>query len=124
MKHAIAAIATAALLAAVPARAELRASAPYETKLTCAIYNALLIAVYDGEGEDEAVRKQAEEDGERWSELLVADAGGDEEKAMADVKARLDAVMAEMGSASQDEQMSLLFRKLEQMHDLCEPYET
>lgn len=126
MKHAIAAIAATALLAAVPARAaEPRESASHETKLTCVIYNALLVSIYDGDGEDDPTRKAAQENGERWSEVLLVDAGGDEAKVMTEVNQRLDAVSGRAGAgAREEEQMTFLIQKLEAMQKVCEPYDT
>ena len=124
MKHAVVALAAAALLASVPARAgEPSESAPYETKLTCVLYNNLLLSTYGKEGKESDAAKTARASGERWAALALADARGDDAKYGADLAKKVTAFMAELTQADKDEGMAAFSRKLDEMRQVCEPYQ-
>lgn len=124
MKHAVVALAAAALLASVPARAgEPPENASYDTKLTCALYNNLLLSKYGKEGKDSDAAKTARANGDRWAALALADARGDDAKYGTDLTKKVTAFMAELRQAGKDEGMTVFSRKLDEMRQVCEPYQ-
>ena len=118
MTHAVLALAAAALIAGAPPE-----SAPYETKLTCILYNNLFLSTYGKEGKDSSAASKARADGERWAALALAEARGDEAKYGADLSRVITAFMAELTQAGKDEGMAVFSRRLDEMRQVCEPYQ-
>jgi len=113
-------IACALAFAAVPANAQKsRASAPYETKITCVVLNGLLVGidVYD---EDRAIA--AAERAEAWYQAAVDDRKGGEEKAGRDVMARSDVYIRRIEEQSALGAFMAEVQRIKEEYKICLPY--
>jgi len=92
--------------------------APYETKLTCGIYNAILADFY---GEQPDAGQQFEARSEAWIESAVTEKG-DEAQVGADIEKTVNEMLAEY-QALQNGPLEKLFAWFDKHKAVCEPYE-